>query len=117
MEKNADYIILHNARCRKSREGLTYLESMTESLKVIEYLKEPLDKTSLKKIIAKLDITAEQLLRKNEAVYREKYKGKSLTEDQWIDAMIENPKLIERPIVIKADKAIVARPASRISEL
>ena len=96
---------------------MEYLKGRNEEVEVVEYLKEIPSSSELKEILAMLDMKAEELVRKGEAVYKEKYKGKELTEDQWIDAMIENPKLIERPIVIKSSKAVVARPVEKIEEL
>lgn len=111
------YTVYHNPRCTKSRNALQYLDEKGKKYEVIEYLKEIPSKKELKEILKKLGIQAEDLLRKNEAVFKEQYKGKSLTEDEWITAMIENPKLIERPIVILGTKAVVARPTEKIDEL
>lgn len=111
------YTVYHNPRCTKSRNALQYLDEKGEKYEVVEYLKEIPSKKELKDILKKLGIQAEDLLRKNEAVFKEQYKGMSLTEDEWITAMIENPKLIERPIVILGNKAVVARPTEKIDEL
>lgn len=111
------YTIIHNNRCRKSREALAFLEEHKMETEVREYLKEELSVKELTEIIKKLDIAPQDLLRKNEAVYKELYKGKELSDKEWIKAMVENPKLIERPIVIKGDKAVVARPADNINKL
>jgi arsenate reductase len=73
--------------------------------------------SELKAVIQKLGIAPEELLRKNEDDFRQHFKGKSLSDDEWIDAMIRFPKLIERPIVVKGEKAVVARPADRILEI
>ena len=81
------------------------------------YLETPPTKKELKDIIAKLGIKPEDLLRKSEAIYKEQFKGKSLTDAQWISAMIEHPKLIERPIVIKGSKAIIGRPPETVLDL
>tara|TARA_B100000508_G_C11455202_1_gene276379 strand:- start:1886 stop:2137 length:252 start_codon:yes stop_codon:yes gene_type:complete len=71
----------------------------------------------LSKTIQLLGYNAEDLIRKNEAIFKEKYKGKSLRETEWVAAMIEHPKLMERPIVIGEKKAVVARPAEKLLEL
>lgn len=110
-------IILHNPRCAKSRETLKILQDNKVNVEIIEYLKDVPTKAELQEIIAKLGIKAEDLIRKNEAVYKEKYKGKALNDSQWIDAMIAEPKLIERPIVIKGDKAIIGRPPTEVLTL
>ena len=112
-----EYTVYHNPRCSKSRIALLYLDEKGKEYEVVEYLKVIPSETEMKSILSKLDMKAEDLLRKNEAVFKEKYKGKDLSEGEWIKAMIENPKLIERPIVIKGDKAVVARPAENIDQL
>ncbi|MBL6445051.1 arsenate reductase (glutaredoxin) [Fulvivirga sp. 29W222] len=109
--------IYHNPRCRKSRETLGIIESSGAMMEVVEYLKTPPTKGELKQIIEKLGIKPEGLIRKGEAIYKEKYKGKSLTDDEWIEAMEGNPILIERPIVVKGDKAVIGRPPENVKEL
>ncbi|TXC81804.1 arsenate reductase (glutaredoxin) [Luteibaculum oceani] len=110
-------IVYHNPRCSKSRAALAFLEEQNQEVEVIEYLKEQPRKSDFKKVLAKLDMPASDLVRKNEAYFKEKLKGLSLTEEEWIDTMLANPKLIERPIVIKNNKAVVARPADKILEI
>jgi arsenate reductase len=110
-------IIYHNPRCRKSRETLEIIEKAGKDVQVIEYLKETPSAEELRELINKLGISAEALLRKNEAAYKEKYKGKELSEKEWIAAMVQNPKLIERPIVVKNDKAVICRPPERVRKL
>ena len=109
--------IYHNPRCGKSREAKTLLEEKGIDLEVVEYLKTPLSAEELSSLLKKLNLKAEDLLRKQEAVYKENYKGKSLSEEEWISAMLENPKLIERPIVVNGNKAVVARPAEKVDEV
>ena len=84
---------------------------------VVEYLKDIPTKTELTEIIAKLGIRPEELIRKGEEEYKTLYKGKKLSDSEWIDAMLAHPKLIERPIVRKNAKAVVARPTERILEV
>ena len=109
--------IYHNPRCRKSREGLELLEKSGEEFEVVNYLDEPLSKGELKEIIGYLGISPEELVRKNETIWKENYKGKSLSDEEVIEAMVENPKLIERPIVVKGTRAVIGRPAEKISNL
>ena len=109
--------IFHNPRCRKSRETLQIIQDKNVEPEIVLYLEEKLSKAQMKKILKQLGMKAEQLLRKGEPVFKEKYKGKELSEDQWIEAMIENPKLIERPIVISGDKAVLGRPPENVLEL
>ena len=109
--------IYHNPRCRKSRETLELIREKNVEPEIIEYLKDIPSKEELKGLISLLGISAEQLLRKNEAVFKEKYKGKSLSDDEWIEAMIANPKLIERPVVVSGKKAVLGRPPENVLDL
>ena len=102
--------IFHNPRCRKSRETLSLLEERGEQPEIIEYLKTPPAKKELKAILEMLQMKPHELVRKGEPEYREHFKGKELSDDEWLEAMISYPKLIERPIVIKAGKAVLGRP-------
>ncbi|ELR68240.1 Arsenate reductase [Fulvivirga imtechensis AK7] len=86
-------------------------------VEVVEYLKTPPSNESLRKVIGQLGIKPEELVRKGEAIYKERYKGKKLSDDEWIEAMVENPVLIERPIVIKEGKAVLGRPPENVKEL
>ncbi len=109
--------IFHNPRCTKSRETLQIIKESGEMVEIVEYLKAVPSKEELTEIIRLLGIKPEQLLRKGEAIFKEKYKGKNLSDDEWIAAMVQNPKLIERPIVIKGDRAIIGRPPEKVKEL
>ncbi len=109
--------IYHNPRCRKSREALKALEESGVEFRIVEYLKNPPDANTLETIVQKLGFTPSELVRKNEAIWKETYKGKDLSDTAILQAMSEHPKLIERPIVIKGDRAVVARPAERIDDL
>jgi arsenate reductase len=106
--------IYHNPRCRKSREGLQLLKESKQEFKIIEYLKEAPSFDELKSIINLLGITPLELIRKNESIWKKNYKGKELTNDEVIRAMTEHPKLIERPIVINKEKAVIGRPPENI---
>ena len=106
--------IYHNSRCRKSREGLELLKESKREFKIIEYLKETPNFDELKSIINLLGITPLELIRKNESIWKKNYKGKELTNDEVIRAMTEHPKLIERPIVINKEKAVIGRPLENI---
>lgn len=109
--------IYHNPRCRKSRETLALINQKGVEPEVILYLDKPPTQKELAEVIKLLKIKPEDLLRKSEAIYKEEYKGKSLTDKQWIKAMVANPKLIERPIVIKGEKAIIGRPPENVLDL
>lgn len=109
--------IYHNPRCSKSRETLKLIEDSGAMVTVVEYLKASPSKDELEEVIEKLGIRPQELIRKGEAIYKEKFKGKNLTDEEWINAMVENPVLIERPIVIKGDKAVLGRPPESVKEL
>lgn len=111
------YTIYHNSRCSKSRCALQKLKEENKDFTVVEYLKTPLRAQEIKKLLEKLGMKAEELLRKNEAIYKEEFKGKVLSEDQWIAAMEKYPKLIQRPIVVKGEKAVIGRPVETIDNL
>ena len=109
--------ILHNPRCRKSREGLKILEDSGQDFTIVEYLKEPLTKEQLSEVLSKLGMSAMDLVRKNEKEWKENFKGKEMSEEEVVAAMVAYPKLIERPIVISGDRAVVGRPPENISQL
>ena len=109
--------IYHNPRCSKSRQGLAILEASKFNFETINYLKTPLSKIELTKIIKLLGISPLDLVRKNETIWKENYKTKNLSDADIITAMIENPKLIERPIVVNNGKAIIGRPPELIKNI
>ncbi len=106
--------VLHNPRCQKSRQTVKLLEEKGESFDIIEYLKEPPTEEELKAIIHMLGISPFNLIRKGEQEYKEQFKGKNLSDDEWVQAMVDYPKLIERPIVIKDGKAALGRPPENV---
>ncbi|MEH6680036.1 MAG: arsenate reductase (glutaredoxin) [Sediminicola sp.] len=109
--------IYHNPRCQKSREALAILEDSQKEFKVIKYLEEVPTKEELREILSCLSISAENLVRKNEPIWKEKYRGRLLSEEDIINAMIAHPNLMERPIVIDGKKAIIGRPPENISQI
>ena len=109
--------IYHNPRCRKSREGLLILENSGKNFKIIKYLENLLSKEELEEILIKLEIEPFDLVRKSEKIWKEQFKGKELSKDDIVDAMVNYPKLIERPIVINNEKAVIGRPSSKILEI
>lgn len=109
--------IYHNPRCRKSREGLELLKENNIAVEIVKYLDDIPTETELKKIINLLGIKPIDLIRKNEAVWKEKYKGKNLIDDELVTAMVDNPKLIERPIIINGNKAVIGRPPEKILDI
>jgi arsenate reductase len=106
--------IYHNPRCRKSRETLQLLEEKNEVIETVLYLDNPPTTAELKKLLKMLGMAPIELIRKNEAVWKENFKHKDLSDTEIIEAMVAHPKLIERPIVIKNGKAAVGRPPENV---
>lgn len=109
--------IYHNNMCSKSRATLNLLQEGQEEIKIQEYLKQVPSKAELKEILSMLKMKPLDLIRKNEAIFKENYKDKNLSDEEWIDIMLANPILIERPIVVKDGKAAIGRPIEKIIEL
>ena len=109
--------ILHNSRCRKSRETLAIIEKNGSEIEIIDYLNNPVSKNTLKNIIKKLDIKPIELIRKGEPIWRERFKDQDMNEEEIINCMIEYPKLIERPIVVEKGKAVIGRPPENVLSL
>jgi arsenate reductase (glutaredoxin) len=96
---------------------LHYLKEQAIEFRVVHYLDEPLTADDLKRIIMKLNRKPFQVIRTQEEMYRKELRGKSFTDDEWIDIIIQNPKLLQRPIVEGKYRAVVAVPAERIREV
>jgi len=110
--------LYHNPRCSKSREALNLLREQGQEPEVILYLETPPTAKSLKALLAKLGLGARDLLRKGEDAYKElNLADEKLSDAALIKAMVENPKLIERPIAVNGDKAVIGRPPERVLEL
>mgnify|MGYP001164210273 FL=1 len=109
--------IYHNSRCRKSREGVQYLTDKGVEFEIIEYLKDNLSKETIQILLNKLNITALELIRKNEKIWKENYKDKNLSEKDLIEMLHREPKLIERPIIEIENLAVIARPKENIDKL
>ena len=109
--------IYHNPRCSKSRQGLAILKDAQVEPEIIDYIKNPISFEELSDILHKLAIPAIDLVRKNEAVWKENFKNKELNENEVIEAMVTFPKLIERPIVINGELAVIGRPPEKVKEL
>ena len=116
MSKRA--IIYHNPRCSKSRTTLGILEEQNEPVDIIKYLETPPDAQTLRHILNVLNLSPREFMRRNEVEYAEnKLSDESLTDDQLIQAMIDHPKLIERPIVLKGDKVAIGRPPESVLDI
>ena len=109
--------IYHNPRCTKSREGLCEIENLNQPFKIRKYLDEPFTKVELEEVIKKLNIHPIELVRTKESIWIENYKGKELSDLQIIQAMLENPKLIERPIIVNENNAVIGRPIENIYKI
>ncbi|MEN8226073.1 MAG: arsenate reductase (glutaredoxin) [Bacteroidota bacterium] len=108
------YKIYHNPRCKKSRAGLQYLRDKGIEPEVIEYIKFPISEEELKDMLIRLHKKPAEIIRTQEALYKSDFKGKNFTDDEWVKILIENPRLIQRPVVVKGPKAIIGDPASEL---
>jgi len=109
--------IYHNPRCKKSRAGLQYVQERTSDFEIIDYLKNPLTEKELEVLLMKLNKKPFDMVRTQEAVYKSELKGKQFADHEWVKIMVENPKLIKRPIVVKGNKAVWGDPAEAINVL
>lgn len=110
--------IYHNSRCSKSRQGLDLLKNSGQDFEIVNYLETNPNKEEIQSLLKMLGMQSPiDLIRKTEAIWKENYKGKDLSEEQIIEAMVQNPRLIERPIVVKGDRAVIGRPLENIQEL
>jgi len=109
--------ILHNPRCGKSRSCLAFLEESGKEFEIVKYLENVPTVDELKSIVQKLKISPMQLVRVKEKIWTENFKGKSLSDDEIIEAMVANPILIERPIVINGNQAVIARPLEKAAAI
>lgn len=107
--------IYHNPRCGKSRNCLAFIDQTKEEYEIIPYLTETPSFNDLKELLKKLDLNPNELIRTKEKIWIDTYKGKNLTNDEVIQAMVDNPILIERPIVIKDGKAIIGRDLDKVA--
>ncbi len=108
--------VLHNPRCGKSRNCLAFLTEANQSFEIINYLQNPLSEDEIRILLQKLDLKPIELVRQKETVWIENYKGKTLSDKEIIKVLSDNPILIERPIVIKNDKAIIGRALENLEK-
>lgn len=109
--------VYHNPKCGKSRCVIQLLKKKKIDFEVIQYLKNIPTATELKKLLMKLNMKPFDLVRQKEKYFQEKLKGLKLTDHEWIKVMIQNPELIERPIIVKGNRAVIGRPEERVLEL
>ena len=112
-----DIKIWHNPKCSKSRNAMTLLEEKGITADVVKYLETTPSKEELKDVLKKLNMKASELLRSGEDIYKELDLENINDEEKLIDIMVLNPILIERPIIIKGNKAVIARPIENLEEL
>jgi arsenate reductase (glutaredoxin) len=110
-------VIYHNPKCSKSRSACALIAENGLAAEVVEYLKTPPSREELRALLMKLDLKPGELVRQGEDVFKERYAGRSLSDEEWLDALVAYPILIERPIVVCGDKAVLARPAEKLLEL
>ena len=115
--KKEKITIWHKTTCSKSCEVMNVLKEKKIVPEVFLYVETPPSAEEIVAVLKKLGIKAEELIRKKEKIYKEKFEGKKMTEEKWIKAMVKYPILIERPIVIKGNKAVIGRPTEKILEL
>lgn len=111
------YTIYHNPRCRKSREALNFLIDEGVEHEVVKYLDDPIKPKELKLLLAKLDLNVSEVIRKEEQLFKQKYRGLNFNDDEWLTVLEENPKLLQRPIVVKGSKAVIGRPLENVKKL
>lgn len=109
--------IYHNPRCMKSRQTLELIEKSGTTPQVVEYLKTPPSKEELRDIVKKLGIKPEELVRKSERIFKDEFKGKKLSDEEWLNVLADNPKLMERPVVVMGDQAVIGRPPENVNSL
>lgn len=106
--------VLHNNSCSKSRAILEYLDENNVAFEVIDFIDDPLSEMEIKTVLRKLGINAEDLIRKTDALFLENFADKTFSEEEWIDVLVKNPSLIQRPILIKNSVAMVGRPLENV---
>ncbi len=109
--------VYHNSRCGKSRDCVAFLENKNQEIEIVKYLETPLSFDELSILLAKLKIKPIELVRVKESVWIEHFKNKTLSDAEIIQAIADFPILMERPVAVKGNKAVIARPLERINEL
>jgi len=109
--------IYHNPRCRKSRETLALIQEKGIEPDIVLYLKEPPTREELRQLTQMLGIKPSELVRRGEKIYKEQFKGRDISEYEWLDILAEHPRLIERPIVVEGERAVLGRPPERVRAL
>ena len=109
--------IYHNPKCRKSRETLDIIKASGKTPEIIEYLKTPPSVEELDDLLKKMDKMPEEIIRKGEDIYKLKFKNKDLSRDEWLKVLVENPRLIERPIIVNGNRVVLGRPPENVKDI
>ncbi len=109
--------IYHNAHCSKSRAACALIAETGHAVEIVNYLETPPGKEELRGLLRKLGMKPAELVRRGEAVFKELYAGRELSDNEWLDALVAHPILIERPIVVLGEKAVIGRPSENVTEL
>ncbi len=109
-----NYTIYHNPRCSKSRAGLEFLNDKKLNFEIVDYLKTGLDAAELKLLFAKIGKSPKEMIRTHEEIFKTQFAGKNFTDDEWIQIIAENPKLLQRPIVVRGNKGVLANPIENL---
>ena len=110
-------VIYHNARCSKSRSACELVAARGIDAVIVDYLKNPPTEAALRDVLNKLGMQPSELVRRGEEIYKTQYAGRTLSEEEWLGALLQDPILIERPIVVRGKRAVVGRPTERVGEL
>lgn len=113
----SELVYFHNPRCSKSRAALALLRGRGVEPRIVEYLASPPSKNELAELVRKLGIRPEALVRKGEDIFKSEFRGRDLDDEQWLSAMAQHPILIERPIAVKGERAVLGRPPEKVLEL
>ncbi len=117
MKPEQEVVVYHNARCSKSRSACELLAARGIKARIINYLENPPTREELRELVKKLGMKPAELVRRGEEVFRQNYAGKELSDDEWLTALATHPILIERPIVVRGDSAVVGRPTEKVAQL
>ena len=109
--------IYHNPRCKKSRAGLAYLNSKTSVYEKVDYLRNGLSTDEIREMVLKLHLPPKELIRTNEDVFKKELRSKSFNDNEWIQILKENPKLLKRPVIVGKHKAVIGDPVTNIDKL
>ena len=110
-------VIYHNSRCSKSRSVCALVSERKIDAKIVEYLETPPNKAELRALLRKLGMKPAELVRRGERIYQETYANREMNDEQWLDALVAHPILIERPIVVCGERAVIGRPPEKVLTL